>query len=108
MILDRRQQARRKTRLRPAKLLTEGGQFLCDCAVVERSESGARIRAFSKVEVLLPEMLFLYDEVEAFKHRARIVWSSGAELGLAFESLAEFVEDGERHRIAGRFYAVVD
>ncbi|WP_153005402.1 hypothetical protein [Aureimonas sp. D3] len=106
MIRDRRRQSRRKTRLRPAKLLTEGGQFLCDCAVVERSDRGARIRAFAPVQVMIPEMLFLFDEVESYKHRSRIVWSKGPELGLAFVSLAEFVEDGERHRIAGRFYAV--
>ncbi len=106
MTSDRRREARRRTRLRPGKLLTEGGRFLCDCAVVERSEGGARVRAFAPVDALVPEDLFLYEELDAFKHRARIVWASGAELGLAFGAAGEFVGDTERHRIAGRFYAV--
>jgi hypothetical protein len=103
---DRRREARRRTRLRPGKLLTEGGRFLCDCTLVERSSHGARVRAFSPVQSTLPEDLFLFDEVESQKHRARIVWAKGAELGLAFASLAVSVEAEERHRIAGRFYAV--
>lgn len=106
MIFERRQERRSATRLRPAKLLTESGRFLCDCAVVERSATGARIRAFAPVEETLPEELFLFDEVEAFKWRARVVWARGPEIGLTFVSPAERVDPSERHRIAGRFYAV--
>lgn len=106
LIFDRRRESRRRTRLRPGKLVTEGGQFLCDCTVVERSERGARIRALSPVDVLLPEDLFLFEEIESYKHRARIVWANGAELGLAFLSAGIEVDTSERHRIAGRYYAV--
>ena len=106
MIFERRLEPRRRTRLRPAKLLTESGRFLCDCALVERSATGARARAFRPPETTLPEELMLYDEVEATKLRARIVWADGAELGLAFLSAGARVDDEERHRIAGRFYAV--
>ncbi len=106
MIFERRQEGRRKARLRPAKLLAEDGRFLCDCAVIERSDSGARLRAFAPVDTLLPEDLFLFDEVEALKIRARIVWARGAELGLALLSAAELVTGRERERIAGRYYAV--
>ncbi|WP_427024102.1 PilZ domain-containing protein [Aureimonas ureilytica] len=105
---NRRRENRRKTRLRPGKLVTEGGEFLCDCTVIERSESGARIRAFAPVTTLLPEDLFLFEEIEAFKHRARIVWANGAELGLVFLAPGFAVDDQERNRIAGRFYAVSD
>lgn len=106
MIFERRLEPRRRTRLRPAKLLTEGGGFLCDCALVERSETGARVRAFRPPERTLPEDLMLYDEIEGVKLRARVVWAEGAELGLAILSTAAKVEAEERHRIAGRFYAV--
>ncbi|WP_062017632.1 hypothetical protein [Aureimonas sp. AU4] len=106
MIFERRQEPRRSTRLRPGKLLTEGGQFLCDCAVVERSETGARIRAFAPVETMLPENLFLYEEVEARRTRVRIAWAKGAELGLTVTALAEEIVGIERERIAGRYYAV--
>lgn len=106
MIFERRRERRNATRLRPAKLLTEGGRFLCDCALIERSATGARIRAFAPVGETLPEELFLFDEVEAFKWRARIVWARGAEIGLTFASAPEPVDANEQHRIAGRFYAV--
>ncbi|WP_156421366.1 PilZ domain-containing protein [Aureimonas sp. AU40] len=103
---DRRREARRRTRLRPAKLLSQAGRFLCDCTMVEHSPHGARVRAFAPVQTAIPDELFLFDEVESHKHRARIVWANGAELGLVFDSLALAVETQERHRIAGRFYAV--
>jgi len=106
LIFERRSEGRRKARLRPGKLLTEGGRFLCDCAVIERSATGARIRAFAPVETMLPEDLFLLDEVESLKVRARIVWARGAELGLALLSAAEAVDAREQERVAGRYYAV--
>ncbi|WP_182085415.1 hypothetical protein [Aureimonas sp. ME7] len=103
---ERRRAQRRATRLRPAKLMGEAGRFLCDCALVERSREGARVRAFAPVERLLPEHLFLYDEVEALRWPARIVWARGAELGLCVDAAPERPGQAERHRIAGRFYAV--
>lgn len=106
MTSDKRTASRRRLRLRPAKLLTEGGRFLCDCALVDRSGGGARVRAFQPPERVLPEDLMLFDEVEAVKHRARIVWAAGPELGLALLSPPAGVGERERHRIAGRFYAV--
>ena len=103
---NRRRQPRRSTRLRPGKLITEGGRFLCDCALVESSAGGVRIRAFAPVETLIPENLFLFDEVESVKQRVRVVWARGAELGLLISSGRIDVASPERHRIAGRFYAV--
>ncbi|WP_279480008.1 hypothetical protein [Aureimonas sp. SK2] len=103
---ERRTATRRTTRLRPGKLLGADDAFLCDCAVVERSPEGARIRAFAAVERVLPETLTLYDEVETKRWQARIVWARGAELGLRIEAGGEPVSDAERHRIAGPFYAV--
>ncbi|WP_061936508.1 hypothetical protein [Aureimonas sp. AU22] len=106
MRTERRTAERRTTRLRPAKLLGAADGFLCDCAVVERSASGARVRAFAPVGRVLPETLTLYDEVETRRWTARVVWARGAELGLAIEAAGERVSDADRHRIAGPFYAV--
>jgi len=44
---------------------------------VERSETGARVRAFRPPERTLPEDLMLYDEIEGVKLRARVVWAEG-------------------------------
>ncbi len=106
MLFERRGAARRKTRLRPGKLLDETKAFLFDCAVIQRSTTGARIRAFAPVDKLLPETLILFDEVEALCWQVRIVWAEGAEMGLAIENEGEPVTDTERHRISGPFYAV--
>jgi hypothetical protein len=106
MRTERRQGQRRTTRLRPGKLLGARDGFLCDCAVVERSTRGARIRAFAPVDRVLPEVLTLYDEVETRRWTARIVWARGAEMGLAIEAGGQTVSDAERHRIGGLFYAV--
>ncbi len=81
MTRERRHGLRQTTRLRPGKLLGPTDDFLCDCAVVERSILGARIRAFAPVERVVPETITLYDEVEERRFEARVVWARGAEMG---------------------------
>ncbi len=106
MLFERRGARRRATRLRPGKLLNETKAFLFDCAVIERSATGARIRAFAPVDKVLPETLMLYEEVEGCCWRVRIIWAQGAEMGLAIEDGGEPVSQAERHKIGGPFYAV--
>lgn len=104
MAQERRQDRRRRTRLRPAKLLTGGGRFLCDCAMIDRSTSGVRVRCFQSVD--LPDELFLVDEVEAVKWRVAAAWQAGSEAGLRLDPVAGRLDAEEYRRVAGRYYAV--
>ncbi|MEF2071754.1 hypothetical protein [Consotaella aegiceratis] len=97
---------RLRTRLRPAKMLTETGRFVRDCAVTDRTGRGARLRFFEPTE--LPERFVLYEERDASRRPVRTIWSAGAEAGVRFEGPAEIVDAAERERIAGRYYAVQD
>lgn len=101
---DGRLHPRSRTRLRPAKVLTETGRFVCDCAVTDRSLRGARLRFFAARR--LPPRFYLYDEAETTRQLARMIWNAGAEAGIRFIGLSQPVDAIERERIAGRYYAV--
>lgn len=103
---DARRLPRSRTRLRPGKLLTRDGRFLADCAILDRSQTGARLRLFGPKE--LPPTFFLYDEADAEKQEAQAVWIRGSEGGIRFRAPPERIDAAERERIAGRYYAVVD
>ncbi|GGD27680.1 hypothetical protein [Aureimonas glaciei] len=101
---ERREDSRRRTRLRPGKLLTETGRYLTDCAILDRSSAGARVRLF-EAAALSSEMT-LFDESETLRWSVRMVWSGDGQAGLCYTSPADPVGAEEAERIAGRYYAV--
>lgn len=103
--VEKRSARRLRTRLRPGKLLGENGCFLSDCAIVERSAGGARVRIFGTGADLLQEIA-LFDETELVRRPARLVWTSHSLAGLCYAGPAEAVGPEEHERIAGRYYAV--
>ena len=102
--MDCRMYKRLKTRLRPAKVLSLAARFVCDCAMTDHSDNGARLRFFKEAD--LPERFIVYDESEAMTRPARLVWQAWPEAGVCFEGPATRVARKEQERIAGPYYAV--
>ncbi|MBC8128988.1 MAG: hypothetical protein H7Y08_01550 [Rhizobiaceae bacterium] len=102
---ENRRAGRHRTRLRPAKLLSADRRFVGDCAIVDRSGSGARIRLLDAIDEM-PTALNLYDETERVLHLVRTVWNRNGQAGLAFDGQPQDVDTIEAERIAGRYYAI--
>ena len=101
---ERRDDIRLRSRLRPGKLLSVDGAYLADCAIIERSAAGARIRLFEAVE--LSGDMTLFDESETLSRSVQLVWSAKGQVGLHYTSPAIPVDPVDVERIAGRYYAV--
>lgn len=101
---EKRRMARLPKRLRPGKILDGEGRFLGDCAILDRSPGGARVRLFGTPA--LPKDLALFDEGETLCWKAELVWRAGSLAGLGFLSPGERVDPADADRIAGRYYAV--
>ncbi|BDA85908.1 hypothetical protein Sa4125_34500 [Aureimonas sp. SA4125] len=103
---NRREASRLRSRLRPGKLLSPTGRYLADCAIIDRSKAGARVRLFEAAE-LSPAMT-LFDESETVQWDVRMIWSAEGQAGLRFTSDAQAVGPADAERIAGRYYALND
>lgn len=101
---ERRNAVRARTRLRPGKLLDAGGRFVADCAILDRSTGGARIRLFEPIEA--GRDLQLLDESQRATVRTRIVWQCAGEVGLRLEDDARHMEGRDFLSAAGPYYAV--
>lgn len=101
---EKRSASRIRSRLRPGKLLSEEGAFIGDCAITDRTASGARVRIFDAAA--LPSEMALFDERDTEQWQVELVWAAGAEAGLRFLTPPTPVEEGDAEKIAGRYYAV--
>lgn len=101
---ERRTRARTKTRLRPGKLLDEAGGFVADCAILDRSDGGARVRLYEPIA--LPEKMSLLDESERARRSAECIWTRGDLAGLRWDDTAERLESTAFLSLAGPYYAV--
>lgn len=75
--------APRQRALLSAKAVYLDGAMSLDCTIVDRSESGARIRATRTA--LLPKRFFLLDFKHATAHDVSVAWSAPPFWGLNFE-----------------------
>ncbi|KQT82459.1 hypothetical protein [Aurantimonas sp. Leaf443] len=102
--MDRRVRDRSPVSFRPARLFSLEGRFLADAAILERSADGARLRLFGNAGEAAE--VYLYDETDRRRWRARRVWSDGYKAGYAFLSVPEAPEREEAERVFGRYYAM--
>ncbi|MBE7186260.1 MAG: hypothetical protein INR68_17840 [Methylobacterium mesophilicum] len=104
---ERRAASRSRTRLRPGKLLDAELAFLGDCAILDRSEGGLRLRLFEDA----PDMdgpVAVLDENEGSVRHGRLVWRRDGEAGMRVETDAQPIEPAALRRLAGPYYAVRD
>lgn len=103
--LERRDDARARSRLRSGKLLDMTFAFLADCLVHDRSAAGARLRVGDADS--LPRDLHFYDDETGSLRCARVAWRRGDEIGLHIMAArpARDLTRAERAALAGRYYA---
>ncbi len=105
--MTRRQNPRRRTRLRSGRIADTDNRFIVDCQIVNRSESGVRLRLVEMVEV--PVHLHFYDDELDQAFVAELVWRDGRDAGIRYreEEVPDgCADDGIRHPLAGPFYAL--
>ena len=103
---NRRVAPRRRTRLRPVKLLSGRLAFLADGSALDLSSKGARVLCHARRQ--MPQCLSILDEVDETIWPAVLVWSCGTELGLHFTGPARRAAKADVLRLTGRYYALDD
>ncbi len=101
---DRRGKRRRSARLHSGKTLDRKDAFLCDCAIRDRTEGGARLTLARNIAT--PAQFLLYEDDSGDVYAAQVVWRRGADIGCRL-SLAPLI--GKAHvaqRMKTRCYAL--
>jgi hypothetical protein len=105
-VQESRNARRRRTRLRPVKLVTMSCRFIQDGTALDVSPSGARILRYESRP--LPARIAIYDESERTLRAASIVWMEAMEMGVRFAGPARAASPAETFRLTGRYYAMPD
>ncbi|MCB8839347.1 hypothetical protein [Aurantimonas sp. VKM B-3413] len=82
--VERRLSPRKRTRFRPAILLTVDRRPLEEVLIFDISDGGARLRRMSRQK--LPPLVLMYDVTQQTARRVRIVWNRTVEIGVSFDS----------------------
>lgn len=102
---ERRDQARRRTRLRPAKLFGPDGRFLADAGILDLATGGARLAVLGNPDRIEGDVVVL-DERERRCWHARAVWGRGRLAGLTFLAGPSPLDGRAMVRLAGRYYTL--
>lgn len=101
---ERRDGARRRTRLRVARAHDASGRFVCEATVVDLSAHGARLRLADAA--MAPDTLWLFDETAGQVAQARVARRAAGEIGLelsAWRSLDD-VAPALRRRLEAPYF----
>lgn len=97
---------RRRTRLRSGKVADRDGRFIVECQILNRSDSGARLRLVQPADV--PDEGLLFDDEFASARPIEVIWRQQREIGVKFGPPphdAATAEVGEAN-LSGKFYAL--
>lgn len=102
----RRVKNRQRVRLRSGKVAHINGNFIADCQIFDRSESGARLRLGQFFD--LPEKIQLFDDEHQVLRIGEIIWRKENEIGILFDDGEDNkVTCGEIHaRLSGKYYSI--
>jgi len=105
---EKRSAARRRLRLRSAKLLDSQNAFICECLVRDQSAQGLCLTLMRNIG--LPARCHLYDDETGAVDVVTTIWRRGAMLGVRYCPLAApvAVKPSDRWALRGRYYAVPD
>ena len=77
---EARIEKRQRTRLRSAKALDSDGKWICDCAILDQSAGGLRLRRLAGGN---PPILFsLYDDQTTETLGVTVAWRDGPSIGV--------------------------
>lgn len=105
---DKRIHKRRRVRFMTAKALDADGRFLCDCVILDQSDSGLRLR--HPPETPPPIMFSLHDDQTQEILGVSVAWRKGAMIGVRVHHRngVEYVPPAKRAALNSLYYAVVD
>jgi hypothetical protein len=105
---EKRSSARRRLRLRSAKLLDSQSAFICECLVRDQSTQGLCLKLMKNVG--LPARYVLYDDETESLHVVTTIWRRGSLLGVRYCASATpvSIKASDRAALRGRYYAVPD
>jgi hypothetical protein len=104
---EKRSSARRRLRLRSAKLLDSQSAFICECLVRDRSAQGLCLQLMKNIG--LPARCVIYDDETGALSVITTIWRRGPLLGVRYCQAAAPVslKPSDRSALRGRYYAVV-
>ena len=105
---EKRSSARRRLRLRSAKLIDVQNVFLCECLVRDQSAQGLCLKLLKNVG--LPTRCHLYDDETGAIEVVTTMWRRDTLLGIRYCMSATPValKESDRAALRGRYYAVPD
>jgi len=105
---ESRRQARRKTRLRSAKVVDEANRFLCEAVVQNRSADGFRLLLARNVQ--LSERFGVHDDETGELYTVSLAWRRGVAVGLHIlrRGPPAPMRGIELAALSGRYYALGD
>jgi hypothetical protein len=106
--VEHRRDARRRTRLRSAKVLDAANGFVCEAIIHYRSPSGLRLLLARNVG--LPARFGVYDDETGEVVTATAAWRRGQTLGVRVLREAPILplRPSQKLALSGRYYAVRD
>ena len=105
---EKRSSARRRLRLRSAKLLDVKNAFISECLVRDESAHGLCLKLMRNIG--LPSRCHLYDDESGAINVVATMWRRGTLLGVRYCTGATPVvmKPSDRSALRGRYYAVAD
>ena len=105
---EKRSSARRRLRLRSAKLLDSQGAFICECLVRDQSAHGLCLKLMKNVG--LPPRCHLYDDETGVINVVATMWRRDTLLGVRYCPTATPVtmKASDLAALRDRYYAVSD
>ena len=105
---EKRSSARRRLRLRSAKLLDSQTAFICECLVRDQSAQGLCLKLMRNVG--LPARCVLYDDETESLNVVTTIWRRGSLVGVRYcpTSTPVSIKESDRAALRGRYYAVPD
>lgn len=101
---DRRREPRKSVHLRSGKVLAVDESFLVECAILNRTRTGARIKLARLMR--LPKTVWIYDDQTRVLREARVAWQNGKEVGCRTSAAPATDKAHLRRRLEQAFYAV--
>jgi hypothetical protein len=105
---EKRSSARRRLRLRSAKLLDSQGAFICECLVRDQSAQGLCLQLMKNIG--LPARCVIYDDETGALNVVTTMWRRGPLLGVRYCQTAApvSIKPSDRSALRGRYYAMGD